>query len=146
MNHHACEMRRLDPVDVGQYPPQVLDGIFLVDGLDLVEEPADRIFQLRVNVERKACLRNFGNNAAPEGKLIGLRIGLNQKHRIVQRPINAFTEGDVIEVVVPLKQFHLRDLGESSSNLLRSGSSTNTINTKNPDVQLPLIRPSPINR
>jgi hypothetical protein len=48
---HALQLRRVDLVHVGQSPAQALDGMLLVDRLDLVEERINRVVQLRMHVQ-----------------------------------------------------------------------------------------------
>ena len=110
----------VDLVDVGERPAQVLDRIFLVDRLDLVEEPVNRVVQLRVHVERQAGLGNLHRHAAPQRELFGFRIGLEREHRIVQRRVDAFPEDDVVDELVALVQLHLGDLRDRAVHLLRA--------------------------
>ncbi len=50
---HAFDLRLVDLVDVRQCPAQILDGMLLVDGLDLVEECIDRVVQFGMHVYQR---------------------------------------------------------------------------------------------
>ena len=62
----------------------------------------------------------------------------------MQRAVDAFAEKDMIDVVVALEQFHLRDLRQSPRDVFRRCSGVHAINTENADVELSLSCPSHI--
>ena len=49
---HALQLRRIRLVEVREHPAQVLDGVDLVDRLDLIEKRVDGVRQLGMNVQR----------------------------------------------------------------------------------------------
>ena len=100
---HPLQLRGVDLIHVGESPAQVLDGMFLVDGLDLVEERINRVVQLRVHVQRQAGLGDLHGHAPPLIELIRLRIGLDREHRVVQRPVDAFAEKDIVDITIALE-------------------------------------------
>ncbi len=85
-------------------------GYSLLIGLDLIEESIDRIVQLGVHVQRQVRRSHRCDYFAKLRKLLGSRVGLDEEHRIRQRAVDAFPVKDVIDIVITLKQFDLRDL------------------------------------
>src|SRR5205823_1351082 len=71
---HARELSRGYAVDMGENPTQVLDGILVVDGFDLIEKSSDRVLQFGMDMQRQSRFCNFRRNAPPLGELIGFRI------------------------------------------------------------------------
>ena len=59
----------------------------------------------------------------------------------MQRAVHAFTVEDVIDVIVPLEQFHLRDLGKGTLNLLGRRANADPVDAEDADVQFLPIRP-----
>ncbi len=104
---HPLELLSIDLIDVHKNPTQIFDGVFLIDCFDLVEKRIDGIVQFRVNVQRQTGRSDAHGHAPPLRELIGRGIRCHREHGIVQRTVNAFTEEDVIDVVVALKQLHL---------------------------------------
>ena len=143
---HAREMCRVELVHVRQHPAEILDGVVLVDCLDLVQEPADGVLEVRVHVQRQACLGDFRGDLPPQRELLRPRIRLAQEHRIVQRAVDALSKEDLIDVVVALKELHLPDAWQGTVDLLGGCAHADSVHAERADVELLLVGPSPIER
>src|SRR5665213_898115 len=125
---------------MGQSPTQVLDGMFLVDRFDLVEECINGVVQLGMHVEGQAGLGNLRSYATPLLELIGGWIGLEREHRVMQRLVDALSKKDIVDVTVTLRQLHPGNLLQGPVYLLRS-TRHGTVDTKDADIEPALSLP-----
>ena len=137
---HALELGRVDLVDVRQRPAQVLDRMFLVHRLDLIQERVDRAAQLRMHVQRQPGLGDRHRHLSPLLELLGLRIRLQREHRVMQRRVYAFPEEHIVDVTVALEQLHPGDLLDGPVHRLGS-SRRRAADAKHPHIETPLGLP-----
>ncbi len=102
-------------------PAQILDGILLVDLLDLIEEAVDRADQRRVLVDGHPGLGDLARDAAPLREIFRLRGRFQRHHVVADRLIEMLAIGVEVEIRIALEHglLQIGDFRDGRIRLLR---------------------------